>query len=225
MLRESLRSALVVIIVVGLPAAAVAQTALLLGTPQQDKVSSESPTEFTFVAKTAGLLAIALQGEGDLAFSVTDEDGQTLPDGNVDRDLNGSSGTEMVSMMIAEPGSYKVRVRVHGSQSSAFTTGGSWLSFPAFARASTDPDRRPPSAGAIVVGKAHEDSLNSESGDSWEGFVLKPAQAGTLAILTPQLAGDQADLVLEVYLDCDSPKRRIDRIRTCRATAPTNRSR
>lgn len=112
----------------------------------------------------------------------------------------------MVSMMISEPGTYKVRVRLQGNQSSTFTIGGSWLSFPAFAHASADPDRRPRSAQSIAVGKAHEDSLSSESGDNWDRFVLKPAQAGTLAIVTRLVGTDQADLVLEVYLDNDFTK-------------------
>jgi hypothetical protein len=201
MALERSRFVLVTVLVLGLPAATTAQTPLPLGTSQQAKVSSDSPTEFSFVAKTAGLLAVAIQGEGDLALTLADEDGQTMPDGNVDRDLNGSSGTEMLSLSIPEPGDYRVRVRVQGVQASTFTIAGSWLSFPAFARASSDPDRRPRTARSIVVGKPHEDSLNSESGDSWDWFVLKPAQAGTLAIVTRQLSGDQADLVLEVYLD------------------------
>jgi uncharacterized protein YfaP (DUF2135 family) len=199
-------------VVVVLPVPAWAQTALPLGTPQQGKVSSEAPTEYTFAAKTAGLLGVAVQGDGDLAFSVTDEDGQQLPDGNVDRDLNGSEGTEMVSMLISEPGTYKVRVRVQGGSSATFSIGGSWLSFPPFARASSDPDRRPRSAHSIVVGKAHEDALDSESGDLWDWFVMKPAQAGTLAIVTRRVGEGDSDLVLEVYLDGNfaSPADRSD---------------
>lgn len=203
---EVLRVAIVSLIVFGTPLSAAAQTALPLGTPQPGKVSSDMPTEYSFVAKTAGLLGIALQGEGDLAFQVTDEDGQTLPDGNVDRDLNGSAGTEMVSMLISEPGTYNVRVRVQGTQSSAFSIGGSWLAFPPFARASSDPDRRPRQGRSIIVGKAHEDSLNSEAGDSWDWFVMKPAQAGTLAIVTRRLGEGDTDLVLEVYTDNDFTK-------------------
>jgi hypothetical protein len=84
---------------------------------------------------------------------VADEDGQTMPDGNVDRDFNGSSGTEMLSLLIPEPGAYRVRVRVQGVQASTFTIAGSWLSFQASARASSDPDRRPRTAQSIVVGK------------------------------------------------------------------------
>jgi hypothetical protein len=59
------------------------------------------------VVKTAGLVGVAVQGDGDLAFMVTDDDGQTLPEGNVDRDLKGSEGTKMVSLLIAEPGTYR----------------------------------------------------------------------------------------------------------------------
>lgn len=176
MLVERSRFVLVTVIVLGLPAATTAQTPLSLGTSQQAKVSSDSPTEFIHVAKTAGLLAVAIQGEGDLALTVADEDGQTMPDGNVDRDLNGSSGTEMLSLLIPEPGTYKVRVRVQGVQASTFTIAGSWLSFPAFARASSDPDRRPRTARSIVVGKPHEDSLTSESRET-AGTGLVRAQA------------------------------------------------
>ena len=48
--------------------------------------------------------------------------------------------------------------------------------------------------------------MSSESGDNWDRFVLKPAQAGTLAIVTRLVGTDQADLVLEVYLDNDFTK-------------------
>jgi len=194
--------ALLVIVTSG---TAWAQTALPLGTPQQGKVTSESPSEYTVVAKTAGLLAVAISGDGDLAFQVTDEDGQTLPEGTVDRDLNGNNGHEMVSLLLPEPGTYKVRVRAQGG-SSTFQIGGSWLAFPAFAVASPDPDRRPRGAKAIVMGKAHEDALNSESGDGWDWFIMKPAQAGTLAIVTRPLGDGDADLVLEVYTDGDFTK-------------------
>jgi hypothetical protein len=197
--------ALTLLLVLGAAQNASGQTALPLGTPQQGKVTSENPTEYTVIAKTAGLLAVALSGDGDLAFQVTDEDGQTLPDGNVDRDLNGNDGHEMVSLLLPEAGTYKVRVRAQ-SGSSTFQIGGSWLAFPAFAVASPDPDRRPRNARSIVMGKAHEDALNSEGGDTWDWLVMKPAQAGTLAIVTRQLGEGDADLVLEVYLDGDFSK-------------------
>jgi hypothetical protein len=111
----------------------------------------------------------------------------------------------MVSLLLPEPGSYKVRVRAQGG-SSTFQIGGSWLAFPAFAVASPDPDRRPRGAKSLVMCKAHEDTLSSESGDSWDWFVMKPAEAGTLAIVTRPLGDGDADLVLEVYADGDFNK-------------------
>ena len=201
-----LRLAIVSLVVIGRAVTAAGQTPLPIGTPEQGKVSSDAPAEYTVVAKTAGLLGVAIQRDGDLAFAVTDEDGQTLPDGAVDRDLNGSEGTEMVSLLIAEAGTYKVRVRLQGNSTSSFTIGGSWLAFPPFARASSDPDRRPRQARSIAVGKPREDSLNSEAGDSWDWFVLKPAQPGTLAIVTRRLGDGDSDLVLEVYTDGDFGK-------------------
>src|SRR5262245_50293539 len=193
------------LLIVATSGTASAQTPLPLGAPQQGKVTSESPAEYTVVAKTAGLLAVAVSGDGDLAIQVADEDGQTLPEGSADRDLNGKNGHEMLSLLLPEPGTYKVRVRAQGG-SSTFQVGGSWLAFPAFAMASPDPDRRPRSAKAIVMGKPHEDTLNSESGDGWDWFVMKPAQAGTLAIVTRPLGDGDADLVLEVYTDADFSK-------------------
>ncbi len=178
-----------------------AQTPLPLGAPQQGKLAAGTPTEYTIVAKTAGVLVAAVQGEGDLVLEVTDADGQVLPEGRSDRDLNGSDGTEMVSSMIPEPGTYKVRVRVSGSGASTFQISGAWMSFPPFAQASTDPDRRPSGAKAAQVGKALEDSLDSKSGDSWDWFVIKPAQAGTLVVVTRRVGDGDTDLVLEAYLD------------------------
>jgi hypothetical protein len=188
-------------IVCFLAAQANAQGALPLGTVQQGKAGAGAPAEYTLVAKTAGVLVAAVRGDGDLVLNVTDEDGQTLPDGSSDRDLNGSEGTEMISMVIPEPGTYRVRVRVQGGSNSAFQINGSWLPFPAFAAASPDPDRRPSSAKAGKVGAAIEDSLNTEAGDHWDWFAMKTTQSGTLAVITRRVGESDSDLVLEVYLD------------------------
>ncbi len=187
-------------------APALAQAPLPTGAPQQGKATSQTPAEYTLVAKTAGVLVVAVQGEGDLVLQVTDADGQALPDGTADRDLNGSSGTEMLSMMITEPGTYKVRVRLQDGQGGAFQISGSWLSFPPFAQAATDPDRRPSQAKAAAVGKAIEDSLSAESGDHWDWFVMKMNQAGTLAVVTRRVGEGDTDLVLEVFTGGDFAK-------------------
>ena len=62
------RLTVLVVIALVLPISAAAQASLPLGGAQQGKVSSDALTEYAFVAKSAGLLAVAVQGEGDLAF-------------------------------------------------------------------------------------------------------------------------------------------------------------
>jgi hypothetical protein len=50
------------------------------------------------------------------------------------------------------------------------------------------------------MGKAYEDALDPGNGDSWDWFVMKAAEAGTLTVVTRQLGSDDApDLVLEVF--------------------------
>jgi hypothetical protein len=193
-------------------APASAQTPLPLGAPQQGKVASGTPTDYTVVAKTAGVLVAAVKGDSDLVLQVTDADGQTVPEGSSDKDLNGSEGTELVSTVIPEPGTYKVRVRVNGGGNAAFEISGSWMPFPAFAVASSDPDRRPSTAKAAQIGKATEDSLNTATGDNWDWYVMKATQPGTLVIVTRRLGDGDTDLVLEAYLDSNfsEPAQRSD---------------
>ena len=63
-------------------------------------------------------------------------------------------------------GSYRVRVRRQGGEKGTFTIAGSFLGCPLFQRPG-DPDRRPGSAKPVNVGKAYEDGLDPEAGDSW----------------------------------------------------------
>ena len=203
MTSRSMCVALALVVLCWVASPAQAQPPLPTGAPQQGKATSAAPAEYMVTAKTAGVLVVAVQGEGDLALQITDSDGQALPDGNADRDMNGSEGTEMVSMLVPEPGAYKVRVRLQGGSSSAFQISGSWLPFPAFAQASSDPDRRPSQAKPAQVGKVIEDSLNTPGGDSWDWFAMKMAQAGTLVIVTRRLGEGDTDLVLEAFADGD----------------------
>jgi hypothetical protein len=179
---------------------ALAQTPLPMGAPVQGKAADDAPAEYTFVAKSAGVLSAAVQGSGDLVLQLVDEDGQTVPDGTSDRDMGGSSGTELLSATIGEAGTYKVRVRVQGGDSSTFQIAGAFLAFPPFARPA-DPDRRPAQARALQVGKPHDDSLDPSAGDTWDWFSFKANAAGALAIITRPLANTEADLVLEVFVD------------------------
>jgi hypothetical protein len=178
---------------------AFAQSALPLGAPANGTATSDTPAEYAVDLKTAGVLSVAVQGTGDLALALVDQDGQSVPDGTADRDLNGSSGTELLSVTITEPGPYRLRVRQQGSGSSTFQIASSFLSFPAFARPS-DPDGRPGQARSLAVGKPQDDSLDPSSGDSRDWFVFKAPKEGSLAIITRPLEKSEADLILEVFL-------------------------
>jgi len=187
-------------VVMCVSAGAQAPVPLPMAAPVPGTVA-DSPVEYAVVAKSAGVLSVAVKGQGDLSLQLVDEDGQVLPNGSADRDLNGDEGTELLSATISEPGSYRVRVRRQGGEKGTFTIAGSFLGFPLFQRPG-DPDRRPGSAKPVNVGKAYEDGLDPEAGDSWDWFVMKAAEAGTLTVVTRQLGnGDAPDLVLEVYTE------------------------
>jgi hypothetical protein len=172
---------------------------LPMGTPTPGKVAGE-PVEYSVAAKTAGVLSVAVQGTSDLSLQLVDEDGQLLPDGSVDRDLNGNDGTELLSVTITEPGAYRLRVRSAGD-GGTFQIAGAFLGFPAFQRPG-DPDRRPRAAKPAQIGKPFEDGLDPDAGDNWDWWVMKATQAGTLTVVTRQAGtGDAPDLVLEVFTE------------------------
>ncbi len=188
-----------VVAVMGASLVAQAPAPLPMGAPAQGKVGSE-PTEYAIAAKTAGVLSVAVQGTSDLSLQLVDEDGQVMPDGSTDRDMNGDEGTELLSVTITEPGAYRLRVRSSGD-GGTFQIAGSFMSFPPFQRPG-DPDRRPRAAKAAQVGKAFEDGLDPSAGDNWDWWVMKAPQAGTLTVVTRQVgSGDAPDLVLEIFTD------------------------
>lgn len=187
--------------VVLMAASAAAQAPLPMGTPTAGKVGDEA-TEYTVAAKTAGVLSVAVQGTSDLMLQLVDEDGQLVPNGSADRDLNGNEGTELLSATITAPGAYRVRVRSQGD-GGTFQIAGSFMSFPPFERPA-DPDGRPSKAKTAQVGKPIEDSIDPDAGDNWDWWVLKAPQSGTLTVVTRQAGGgDAPDLVLEVYTEGD----------------------
>jgi hypothetical protein len=187
-------------LIVGGPAVMFAQAPLPLASPASGKAANGTPAVYQLVAKTAGVLTVAVQGSVDLVLVAADEDGQALQDGTSDRDLNGSQGTEQLAVTISEPGTYQVIVRLQGGSESTFQIAGAWLPFPAFARATSDPDRRPGQARALKIGQAHEDGLDRNGGDAWDWFVFKVAQVGTLVVVTRPVGSDTPDLVLEAFL-------------------------
>jgi hypothetical protein len=175
--------------------------ALPIGKTDAGQATSEKPAVFEFKAATAGVLTVAVQGDGDLALNITDQDGQAVAEGSADRDLYGSSGTEQVMVTITEPGAYRVHVRLLDGQGK-FQIGASWISFPARARPS-DPDKRPANARPIDAGRNVEDSLDPGAGDGWDWFVFTPKTAGTLTVIVRPVGEGQLDLQLEIYTTTD----------------------
>lgn len=182
-----------------------AGTALPIGKTEAGQATNTTPASYQFKAATAGVLTVAVVGEGDVEIVITDEDGQAVQDGTQDRDLFGSTGTEQASVTFTEPGAYRVQVRVVDGQSSKFQIGASWISMPTLARPS-DPDKRPGQARALDVGKTHEDSIDTDKGDPWDWFVYTPAQAGTLTIILRPVSKESFDLTLETYTSGDFTK-------------------
>lgn len=182
--------------------AAGAQTSELpLGRSQSGRISDGQPATYRVTAPDAGVLSVAVEGAGDLKLQVLDADGQPLPDGLADADLDGKTGRETASVRIAEPGVYLVQVTPLDDEAGAFEVGASFLAFPAFAKAA-DPDGRPSRARALELGRAVEDALDSNAGDLRDWFVVTVAQEGTLALATRALGeGDGLDLVLEAFAD------------------------
>lgn len=191
-------------------AAAQAPAPLPLGTTLNGQVSNAAPTVYGIEVPTAGVLSIAVLGDADLTLTVMDGDGQVVPEGSTDRDLFGSSGTEQLMVTLAEPGEYRIQVKLLDSGTARFEIGTSWIPMAALARPS-DPDRRPSTATPLEVGRSHEDSLASASGDHWDWFVFTPATAGSLTVIL-RPTGETVDLVLEMYAadDLSEPVLRSD---------------
>jgi hypothetical protein len=184
-----------------LPSFAAAQAVLPVGSTGSGTLGEGgAAVRYRFTAAGPGVLTVALHGASDLTLEVLDEDGQPVPDGRADRDLNGELGAEMVSVVLAHGGAYLVEVASNGEESATrFTIGGSWVSMPAFERP-PDPDRRPGQARALTVGAAHTDAVNPGQGDLWDWFSVRVSEAMTLVIVTRMEEGTEGDLVLEAYL-------------------------
>jgi hypothetical protein len=193
-------------IVVGTTAVrAQAPAALPVGKTTAGQVSNRVAAVYRFTAPTAGVLTVAVHAEDDVTLTVTDEDGQALPDGASDRDLYGSGGNEQVAVTLPEGGEYRVHVALLDGSSTKFEIGAGWIAMAAFARA-TDPDRRPTLGAALEIGRSHEDKLDGDAGDNWDWFSITPKTSGTLTVILRSVNDDSPDLALELYTSDDLAK-------------------
>ena len=194
-------------VIAGGSAVALAQApaALPVGKTTAGQVSSQTATIFQFTAPSAGVLTVAVHADADVTLTVTDEDGQALPDGASDRDLYGAGGNEQVMVALPERGAYRVQVALLDSGNSKFEIGAGWIAMPAFARA-TDPDRRPSLATALDAGRSVEDSLDGDAGDNWDWFAITAKTSGTLTVILRSVNDDSPDLALELYTADDLTK-------------------
>jgi hypothetical protein len=153
---------------------------------------------YAFAAQAAGILTVAVRGEGDTDFVllVTDEDGQPLVDGRSDRDIGGRTGAEQVTVDVPGPGRYLATVVVNGGGNGKFNVGAAWLAMPQVAR-EPDPDGSPRRAVALELSKAKADSLGGPSGDLWDWYSVQCDAPGTLTVLTK--SEGEGDIVLEVF--------------------------
>ena len=160
--------------------------------------SAEDPTAFIFQAGSAGVLTVVVRStdETDLVLSVTDADGQPLPDARSDQDLGGDSGAEQLAVPLPRAGRYQVRVEPYSMGVAAFRIGASWLPF-AELELPADPDGSPSTAIPLPPEQqTHKDSIDEGMGDYWDWFVVIPDRAGTLTVVT---RAEEGDLVLEAF--------------------------
>ena len=196
-----LRRTLSVATLLSLPLMPVlSQAALPINGKANGTASSESPATFRFTPTGAGILTVVVRGADDLTIRVVDADGQMLPEGSADQDVNGSTGLEYLALPIgyAEPLVVQVALLSEADGGGAFSIAATFVAEEAFARAA-DPDRRPSLAKELTVGAATDESLNPEEGDAWDWFKITASEAMTLVIVTRMVEGTEGDLTIEAF--------------------------
>ena len=180
------------------PTFAAAQAPLPTGATSQGMLSMGEAATYTFQATAAGFLAVVLRAEAgeDLSFTVTDAEGQALPEGRADMDFGGNVGAEQMVVTISEPGAYRVIVESLAGEPASFQIGGSFLSS-ALAALAADPDGKPSAARELAVGASHVDTIDPSAGDRWDWYRIPVTQSGVLTILT-RVEGE-GDLRLERF--------------------------
>ena len=182
----------------------VAQTALPMSGKANGTATTDAPASFRFTPTAPGILTVVVKASDDVTIRVMDGDGQMLPEGSADNDVNGSTGLEFLSIPVgyAEPLVVEVTMLSDEGGGGKFTIAASYLVEEAFARA-PDPDRRPSTAKALTVGAASEETLNADEGDAWDWFKVTASENMTLVIVTRMAEGTEGDLTIATFTNND----------------------
>ena len=173
---------------------------LSLGEVTTMTVTGDQPTVLSFDAATAAFLTVIVRGSGDadLSVAITDDLGQVVPEGRVDRDLGGNMGAEQITVTLSHPAEYHVRV-VSRSERSEFKMAATWVPFPD-AQMEPGPDGRPTAATSLAPGTRIESSLDPSVGDHWDWYGVDTGPDSVVTVLTDAPEGD---LVLESFAESD----------------------
>ncbi|MEQ8328939.1 MAG: hypothetical protein RH859_00605 [Longimicrobiales bacterium] len=178
------------------PVAGAGQDPLPMGGTTLGTLGMTGEVAYRVTVDGAGFLTVVARSPGDdLRLRVTDEEGQTLPGGEMDGDHGGDVGAEQAVVVLPRAGTYHVFVGTFGGGSGPFSVGGSFLASDLAARAE-DPDGRPSLAQSIEPGADHNDSIDPAAGDPWDWFRITSEAGGILTVLTRAAEGD---LRLEIY--------------------------
>jgi hypothetical protein len=158
-------------------------------------------TDYKVAIKSPGVLTLAAYGNNDIALAFLDIDGQLLSGDQGDSDLDGNTGKEVLTQMVTSAGEYIVRVKGVSGNYAEFKLAASLLSFSDF-EAPSDPDGRPGLATRINVGSSPgNNSVNTQSGDLVDWYVITPENTGFLIVATRPVNGSEGDLQLEAYYE------------------------
>jgi hypothetical protein len=182
------------------PACAQSPTALALDRITSGALGAKGePKRYRLTIAEAGILTLAGNSVGDLVIAVLDEEGQTVPNGHVDRDLGGDLGSEYGVIHLGAKGDYGVEVRmIDASGPITFSLGASFIAMESFRRPA-DPDGRPSAARAVEIGTAVEDELNGDAFDRVDWYSITAVRASTVVLMTRTEAGVRGDLGLEAF--------------------------
>lgn len=182
------------------------QSKLPLGKTESATTTSDDPSTYLLSVKKAGVLTVAIQGSGDLGILITDTDGQFISGGiggsDGDRDLNGDTGKETITVIMHNKGDYNVQILDQsGDYSADFQITASFMEFEPF-QFPEDTDGRPSQANVITLGSpSDETTLNNSEGDMYDWYKITATNSGSVIVASRPVNGSEGDLVLEAFYE------------------------